>query len=93
MPTPEELANMTGLGKKMVTNMITYENKRVDGDYVLQENEVFGVKKDPRMPFKKASIVTNIVTLEENKVEAGYVMSADERKGNRKQVKAILKSS
>lgn len=89
--TPEEMANLTGLGKKMVTNILTYENKRVDGDYVLQENEVFGVKKDPKIPFKKASVVTNIITWQEKKVDAGYVMSENERKGNKKIVRSMLK--
>lgn len=89
--TPEELANLTGLGKKMVTNILTYENKRVDGDYVLQENEVFGVKKNPVAPFKKAGVVTNIITWEEKKVDVGYVMSENERKGNKKIVRSMLK--
>lgn len=86
----EQIAATVGRGMVYMTNLITYEAKRVPSDYQLKDYESFGVIKNPKEPLKKRAVVTNIDTWEEYWCEAGYVLKDNERKGNRKVVKKKL---
>lgn len=70
-----------------MTDLTTYIATRVPSDYILKENEQFGVIKNPKAPLKKRAVVTNINTWEEYWREVGYVLQDHERKGNKKAVK------
>ena len=87
----EEVAAHVGKDMLYVTNITDYTNKRVAKDYVLQENERFGMLKDPRIPLKKDSVITNILTWEDRIAPAGYILQPTERKGNKNRIKAAFK--
>ena len=85
--TEDEYAQLTGKGLVFVTNTTNYTYKRVEPDYELQENEVFGQLRDPKDPLKKEQVITNILNWTEYKKPAGYVLESFERRGNKKRVK------
>ena len=85
--TEDEYAQLTGKGLVFVTNTTNYTYKRVEPDYELQENEVFGQLRDPKEPLKKEQVITNILNWTEYKKPAGYVLESFERRGNKKRVK------
>lgn len=91
--TDEEVAATVGRGMLYMTNLITYESKRVPSDYELKENEAFGVIKNPKEPLKKRAVVTNINTWNEYWCEVGHVLKDHERKGNKKAVKKKMRDS
>ena len=89
----EEVGATVGRGMLYMTNLITYKSIRVPPDYVLKENESFGVIKNPKEPLKKRAVVTNINTWNEYWVEVGHVLESYERKGNKVAVKKKMRES
>ena len=88
--TEDEVAAHVGKDMLYVTNIIDYTYKRVTKDYILQENEMFGMIRDPKLPLKKSAAITNILTWEESIAPAGYILKPTERKGNRKYVRKAI---
>lgn len=88
--TEDEVAAHVGKDMLYVTSIIDYTYKRVTKDYILQENEMFGMIRDPKLPLKKAAAITNILTWEESIAPAGYILKPTERKGNRKYVRKAI---
>lgn len=89
--TKEERDAITGKGGRYITDTTTYISRRVAADYILKENEIEGVAKNPKEPFKKRAVVTNIVTWTEYWCEVGHVLKDNERKGNKKAVKKKMR--
>lgn len=78
----EERGKIYGKGNVYVTDLTTYVYRSEPSDYVLKENELYGMVKDPKAPLKKRAVVTNINTWREYWREVGYVLEDYERKGN-----------
>lgn len=92
--TQEQRDNMTGKGSVYVTNIITYERKRVYVGYVLQEDEKFGLIRNPKVrntPGRK--LITNMKTWEVFEVFGPYELKENEAFGNQSKLKNKLKSS
>ena len=82
---------LIGKGCKYVTNTTTNELKRVNADYVLQTNEVFGNKKISGI---KNKVVTNIKTMQVRKVSVDYQLQENEVFGDKKKKsRTIVKES
>lgn len=87
----EERGKIYGKGKVYVTDLTTHIYRSEPSDYVLKENELYGMVKNPKAPLKKRAVVTNINTWREYWREVGYVLEDYERKGNTLAVKKKMR--